>query len=145
MPKLLIAASGTGGHVFPALAVAERLSTSWQVSWLGVSDRLEKQLVPTCYRLFTLRGGGLGSSWLGKISGILRLIKAVVQVRKLIRSQRIDVVFTTGGYIAAPAILGAIWCGLPVILHESNVFPGRVTRLMGRFCNLVALLSLIHI
>ena len=139
MPKLLIAASGTGGHVFPALAVAEGLPTSWEVSWLGVPDRLEKQLVPDCYSLFTLQERGIESRGFKKMFGIFKLIKAVLQVRKLLRSQQIDVVFTTGGYIAAPAILGAIWCGLPVILHESNAFPGRVTRFLGRFCNLVAL------
>ncbi len=139
MPKLLIAASGTGGHVFPALAVAERLSSSWGVSWLGVSDRLEKQLVPDCYTLFTLDRRVIGSSGVKKIFGILQLIKAVLQVRRLLRSHQIDVVFTTGGYIGAPAILGAILSGLPVILHESNAFPGRVTRFLGRFCNLVAL------
>jgi UDP-N-acetylglucosamine--N-acetylmuramyl-(pentapeptide) pyrophosphoryl-undecaprenol N-acetylglucosamine transferase len=47
-------------------------------------------------------------------------------------------VFTTGGYIAAPAILGARWCGIPAVLHESNAIPGRVTRLLGRFSAAVA-------
>ena len=51
----------------------------------------------------------------------------------------IDVVFTTGGYIAAPAILGARWSGIPVVLHESNAIPGRVTRLLGRACTQVAI------
>ena len=56
----------------------------------------------------------------------------------MIRRNAIDVVFTTGGYIAAPAILAARWCGIPVVLHESNAIPGRVTRLLGRFCSAVA-------
>ena len=63
---------------------------------------------------------------------------ATGQVRQLIRRERIGVVFSTGGYIAAPAILAARWCGIPVVLHESNGVPGRVTRLLGRLCSQVA-------
>ena len=65
---------------------------------------------------------------------LLRLLAASRDVRRLIRRNGIDVVFTTGGYIAAPAILGARWSGVPVVLHESDAIPGRVTRLLGRAC-----------
>ncbi len=139
MPRLLIAASGTGGHLFPALAVAEALPKAWQVHWLGVPDRLEVKLVPSSYRLATVKAGALqGSGW-KKYWQFFQLLGSTRRVLHLMRSKKIDVVFTTGGYIAAPAILGAMWCGLPVLLHESNAFPGRVTRRMGRFCKMVAL------
>ena len=139
MPRLLIAASGTGGHLFPALAVAEALPPSWKVTWLGVPNRLETELLPKKYRLITVRAGGLQHGNLRRICQVLKLVAAARKVRELHRAERIHAVFTTGGYIAAPAILGAIWCGIPVVLHESNAYPGKVTRLLGRFCNRLAL------
>ena len=139
MTRLLIAASGTGGHLFPALAVAEAIDPSWQVRWLGVPDRLETELVPERFGLITVKAGGLQGRGLSKLLQLLRLLAASGTVRRLIRRQQIDVVFTTGGYIAAPAILGALWCRIPVVLHESNAVPGRVTRLLGRFCSAVAI------
>jgi UDP-N-acetylglucosamine--N-acetylmuramyl-(pentapeptide) pyrophosphoryl-undecaprenol N-acetylglucosamine transferase len=138
MPTLLIAASGTGGHLFPALAVAEALPVDWSVHWLGVPDRLERRLVPERYPLHTVRAGGLQGRGLRKLLNLLRLLLATLPVRRLIRRHRVDVVFSSGGYIAAPAILAARWCGVPVVLHESNAVPGKVTRLLGRFCSHVA-------
>lgn len=139
MSRLLIAASGTGGHLFPALAVADALPRSWDVSWLGVPDRLETTLVPQHYRMTTVRAGGLQGRGLRKIIQLIQLLAATLKVRRLIQKDDCKVVFTTGGYIAAPAILAAKWCGKPILLHESNVIPGRVTRLLGRLCNVVAI------
>ncbi|CAK6688812.1 undecaprenyldiphospho-muramoylpentapeptide beta-N-acetylglucosaminyltransferase [Synechococcus sp. CBW1107] len=138
MPRLLIAASGTGGHLFPALAVAEALPPAWSVQWLGVPDRLERQLVPSRYPLHTVRAGGLQGRGLRKLWNLLKLLNATRAVRRLIRREQITVVFSSGGYIAAPAILAARWCGVPVVLHESNAIPGKVTRLLGRLCSRVA-------
>ena len=138
MTRLLIAASGTGGHLFPAIAVAEALPEGWQVRWLGVPDRLETQLVPESIPLTTVRAGGLQGRGLNKLIQLIRLMGAIGTVRRMIRRERIEVVLTTGGYIAAPAIVAARWCGVPAVLHEANAIPGRVTRLMGRFCRAVA-------
>ena len=138
MPTLLIAASGTGGHLFPALAVADALPPGWRVLWLGVPDRLETQLVPSRYPLHTVRAGGLQGKGLRKLTNLAQLILAAAPIRRLIRRERVQAVFSSGGYIAAPAILAARWCGVPVVLHESNAVPGKVTRLLGRFCSQVA-------
>jgi UDP-N-acetylglucosamine--N-acetylmuramyl-(pentapeptide) pyrophosphoryl-undecaprenol N-acetylglucosamine transferase len=138
MPTLLIAASGTGGHLFPALAVAEALPAGWQVHWLGVPDRLETSLVPSRFPLHTVRAGGLQGRGLRKLVDLSQLLLAARPARRLIRREGVDVVFSSGGYIAAPAILAARACGVPVVLHESNALPGKVTRLLGRFCTHVA-------
>jgi len=139
MPTLLIAASGTGGHLFPALAVAEALPADWRVHWLGVTDRLEQTLVPAAFPLHAVRAGGLQGKGLRKLANLVQLLAATWPTRRLIQRHGVDVVFSTGGYIAAPAILAARWCGVPVVLHESNAIPGKVTRLLGRWCSRVAL------
>jgi UDP-N-acetylglucosamine--N-acetylmuramyl-(pentapeptide) pyrophosphoryl-undecaprenol N-acetylglucosamine transferase len=139
MPTLLIAASGTGGHLFPALAVAEALPPEWRVLWLGVPDRLETELVPSRYPLQTVRAGGLQGRGLRKLWNLLQLILATLPTRRLIRREGVTAVFSSGGYIAAPAILAARWCGVPVVLHDSNAVPGKVTRLLGQLCSRVAI------
>lgn len=136
--KLLIAASGTGGHLFPAIATAEQLS-HYTIEWLGVPDRLETQLVPGKYPLHTIRVAGFqGKPGLGTLKTLARLLGSVVQVRSLLQQGNFQGVFTTGGYIAAPAILAARSLGLPTILHESNALPGKVTRLLSPWCSVVA-------
>ena len=144
MPRLLIAASGTGGHIYPALSFADSLSNSWEIEWLGVPNRLEIELVPKKYNLIKLKVGGLQGNIFRKMFDLYKLIFASIRVSFLLRQKKINVVFTTGGYISAPSILGAKLTGIPVVLHESNAIPGKVTRLLGRFCDHVAL-SLIHI
>ena len=139
MPRLLIAASGTGGHILPALSLAESLPDSWEIEWLGVPNRLEIELVPKKYNLIMLKVEGLQGNIFRKIFQLFKLLFASIKVSILLRQKKINVIFTTGGYISAPSILGAKLTGIPILLHESNAIPGKVTRLLGRFCNHVAL------
>jgi UDP-N-acetylglucosamine--N-acetylmuramyl-(pentapeptide) pyrophosphoryl-undecaprenol N-acetylglucosamine transferase len=136
--KLLIAASGTGGHVFPALAVAQKLP-GYQIEWLGVPDRLESKLVPKEYPLHIIKVGGFqGKFGIGTFKTIAGLVKSIFNVRQLLKQGKFDAVFSTGGYISAPAILAGYSLGLPVFLHESNALPGKVTRWLSPFCTKVA-------
>ena len=139
MPRLLIAASGTGGHIYPALAFADSLPNSWDIEWLGVPNRLEIELVPKKYNLTTLKVGGLQGNIFRKTCQLFKLVFASIRVSILLRQKKIDVIFATGGYISAPSILGAKLTGIPILLHESNAIPGKVTKLLGRFCDHVAL------
>ncbi len=139
MPRLLIAASGTGGHIYPALSFAGSLSNSWEIMWLGVPNRLEVELVPKKYNLITLNVGGLQGNIFRKIFELSKLLIASFKVSILLRQKKINVIFTTGGYISAPSIIAAKLNGIPILLHESNSIPGKVTRLLGRFCDYVAL------
>ncbi len=137
--RLLIAASGTGGHLFPAIALAQQLQ-DYKIEWLGVPDRLERELVPAQYPLHTIPVEGFQQRFgLGTLRIVGRLASSVHQVRQLLKTGKFDGVFTTGGYIAGPAIIAARWQGVPVILHESNAIPGKVTRFFSPLCSSVAL------
>lgn len=139
MARLLIAASGTGGHVFPAVGVAEKLS-DYEIQWLGTPNRLEQSLIGDRYPFHSISVEGFQTrSPIKKLQILLGLVGSVFEVKKLIERENIDGVFTTGGYIASPAILAAKLSGIPAILHESNYIPGKVTKLLSRFCHTVAL------
>tara|TARA_Y100001968_G_C19453994_1_gene770896 strand:- start:14816 stop:15883 length:1068 start_codon:yes stop_codon:yes gene_type:complete len=139
MPRLLIAASGTGGHLYPAIAVAKKLSDDWDITWLGVSNRLETSILRDRYELLTINVGGLQGSFINKILRFFQLIISIRKVLLILRTRRTQVVFTTGGYIAAPVIIGAFLRRIPLVLHESNSMPGRVTRLLARFSTVTAI------
>ena len=136
---MVSAASGTGGHLFPAIATAAQLP-DYHIEWLGVPDRLETQLVPRHYKLHTIAVEGFQQRLsLKTLKIFLRLVTSIWHVRKLLQAGQFDAVLTTGGYIAAPAVVAARSLGVPVVLHESNALPGKVTRWLSRWCNVVAL------
>ena len=138
-PRLLIAASGTGGHLFPAIALAQQLS-DYKIEWLGTANRLETSLVPEDYPLNTIAVEGLQQKLSLKTLKIgTGFATSIFQTQKLIREHQLDAVFTTGGYIAAPAILAAKLQKKPAIIHESNYIPGKVTKFLSRWCDVVAL------
>ncbi|MEH1790374.1 undecaprenyldiphospho-muramoylpentapeptide beta-N-acetylglucosaminyltransferase [Nostoc sp.] len=137
--RLLIAASGTGGHLFPAIALAQKLP-DYQIEWLGVPDRLETQLVPKQYPLNTIAVEGFQQGFgLSSIRILGKLALSILEVRRILKQGHFQGVFTTGGYIAGPAVIAARSLGLPVVFHESNALPGKVTRFFGPWCSAVAL------
>jgi UDP-N-acetylglucosamine--N-acetylmuramyl-(pentapeptide) pyrophosphoryl-undecaprenol N-acetylglucosamine transferase len=139
--RLLVAASGTGGHLFPAISVAKALEQDhYQIEWLGVRDRMETQLVPPQYPMHIIPVEGFQSKLSLKTLAILgKFFLSFWQTRQLLKRGNFQGVLTTGGYIAAPAILAARSLGLPSVLHESNAIPGKVTRFLSRWCSAVAL------
>ena len=137
--RLLIAASGTGGHLFPAIALAQQLP-DYEIEWLGTVNRMETSLVPDEYPLNTIPVEGFQQKFSPKtIKIIAGFFASIWQTQKLIKEHQIDAVFTTGGYIAAPAILAARMHNKPAIIHESNYIPGKVTKFLSRWCDTVAL------
>ena len=138
-PRLLIAASGTGGHLFPAIALAQQLP-DYEIEWLGTTNRLETSLVPENYHLNTIPVEGFQQKLSFKTLKIgSDFLVSIFQTQKIIKEHQIDAVFTTGGYIAAPAILAAKLQKKPAVIHESNYIPGKVTKFLSRRCDVVAL------
>jgi UDP-N-acetylglucosamine--N-acetylmuramyl-(pentapeptide) pyrophosphoryl-undecaprenol N-acetylglucosamine transferase len=138
-PKLLVAASGTGGHLFPALAIAETLEADYSVEWLGVSHRLETSLVPSKYPMRIIPVEGFQTKDLRAVLVLLKFFVSIWKTRQILKQGKFQGVVTTGGYIAAPAIIAAKTLGLRSVLHESNALPGKVTRALSQWCDVVAL------
>ncbi|MBD2566448.1 undecaprenyldiphospho-muramoylpentapeptide beta-N-acetylglucosaminyltransferase [Anabaena lutea] len=136
--KLLIAASGTGGHLFPAIALAQKLP-NYDIEWLGVPNRLETQLVPDQYPLNTIAVEGFQQGFgFSSLRVLVKLVSSILQVRRILKQGNFQGLFTTGGYIAGPGVIAARSLGLPVVFHESNALPGKVTRFFGPWCSAVA-------
>lgn len=131
--RIIIMAGGTGGHVFPALAVAQYLETkNWDVSWIGTRRGMESRVVPAhgiemdCLSVEGIRGKGLAT----KISSLKQLLKSFWQVFKIFRKRKPDVVLGMGGYVAGPGGLVASLLGIPLVIHEQNRVPGTTNRLL---------------
>lgn len=131
----LIMAGGTGGHVFPGLAVAEVLRTrGWNIVWMGNPAGMEASLVPR--HDIPLRaidiGGVRGKGWLTWALLPVRLVRACWQSLKVLRELRPAVVLGMGGYVAFPGGLTAALTGTPLVLHEQNSVAGLTNRLLAR-------------
>ena len=131
---ILIMAGGTGGHIFPALAVAEKMrDRGWRVVWLGNPDGMEARLVPPrgfemVHLNFTaLRGKGL----MRKLMLPVNLLRGFWQARKIIRQVEPNVVLGMGGYITFPGGMMAALLGKPLVLHEQNSVAGLANRVLA--------------
>ena len=136
--NLLIAASGTGGHIFPALAVSKKVEKDWNMHWLGVQKRLDSKFIPRKYNLLTLKLDTPTKN-IFILFQYLKILFATFNIIKILKVKKINLVFTTGGYISAPTILAAKFLKIPVIIHESNLIPGTVTKYFGFLCKFVLL------
>ncbi|WP_029684620.1 undecaprenyldiphospho-muramoylpentapeptide beta-N-acetylglucosaminyltransferase [Tatumella saanichensis] len=138
--RLMVMAGGTGGHVFPGLAVAhELMEQGWQVRWLGTADRMEADLVPKhgididFIRISGLRGKGLKAQLLAP----WRIFTAWRQARAILKAWQPDVVLGMGGYVSGPGGLAAWSCGIPVVLHEQNGIAGLTNKGLSKIARKV--------
>jgi UDP-N-acetylmuramate--alanine ligase len=142
MPRIVIAAGGTAGHVVPALAIAEELRASGaQVSFVGTSDHIEAGLVPAArFPIDFLDVTGLDRRNLGRAAmAILRAGAALPRARRLLKRSGADAVLCCGGYVAGPVGLAAATRGVPLVLTESDSFLGLSNRRLARHAHRVCL------
>jgi UDP-N-acetylglucosamine--N-acetylmuramyl-(pentapeptide) pyrophosphoryl-undecaprenol N-acetylglucosamine transferase len=132
--RIVIMAGGTGGHVFPALAVAQALlEQGWQVSWLGTQRGLESRIIPEHgIAIDYLSVAGIrGKGFKAKITAVFALLKACGQAAKFLRQRKPNVVLGMGGFVAGPGGLMAKIFGIPLVIHEQNRVVGTTNRLLA--------------
>jgi UDP-N-acetylglucosamine--N-acetylmuramyl-(pentapeptide) pyrophosphoryl-undecaprenol N-acetylglucosamine transferase len=135
--KVIISGGGTGGHIFPAIAVADalkRISPSVEILFVGALGKMEMQKVPAAgYRIIGLDITGLQRKI--SVSNLLfpfRLIKSYFKARAIIREFRPQVVLGTGGFASGPLLYAATGMGIPSIIQEQNSYPGITNRSLGK-------------
>ena len=144
-PLLCIAGGGTGGHVMPALALADAARHRWpelKVQFIGAERGLEARLLPERGESILLLAmhGIKGAGLLQKLRVLLwELPKAVRTIRRSWREQRPDLLVGVGGYASVSGVVAAIFSRIPVVLYEQNAMPGLVNRRLARFCNCIML------
>ena len=130
----LVMAGGTGGHIFPGLAVAHALrEQGWRVHWLGAPGSMEERLVPPQgFPLETIDFSGVRGKGLLTLALLpLRLLKAFAQALSVVRRVKPDVVIGLGGYISFPGGMMAVLAGRPLILHEQNSVAGMANKVLA--------------
>ncbi len=133
---MALAGGGTGGHLFPAMAIAERLREERPDSeflFFGTSGKIEARVVPQ-------RGFPFASIWIsgfhrslrpGNLLFPIKVVVALWQSWRALRQFRPHIVIGTGGYVCGPVLMVASWMGIPTVVHESNSYPGVTTRLLA--------------
>lgn len=135
--KAIIAGGGTGGHVIPALAIAEELKSAYgcEVAFVGTARGIETRLVPRAgYELKLIEVSGLkGVSIARRLKGMTALPRSIFASLRILNEFHPDVVIGVGGYASGPAMLAAAIKRIPSLVFEPNVVPGLANRLAARF------------
>ncbi len=145
--KILFSGGGTAGHVNPAVAIAQAMlkkSKNNEVAFVGRKNGGENQAILSGgYKLYTLSVRGFVRKVSPKnIKSAYLAIRSLSDANRIIKDFRPDVIVGTGGYVSWPILRRGIRLGIPTVLHESNIYPGLVTRRLGGKCDLVLLNSL---
>jgi len=146
--RILMVSGGTGGHIFPALAVAEELrrlgeasGSAPQIEFLGTHRPLEAKLIPAAgFPLRTVDAAGLkGIRGIQRLRNLWVLPRTAIAVAKILRGFRPHVVVGVGGYLAGPVMLEAALAGIPTLLIEPNARPGFTNRMLAPFVRIAVL------
>ncbi len=138
--RMIVMAGGTGGHVFPALAVADVLREKGVgVSWLGTRHGIESRLVPAAgYEIDYIDVQGLrGNGLMGWLMAPVKLIHALWQANTVMRTRKPAAVLGLGGFVTGPGGIACRLAGIPLLLHEQNAIPGLTNKLLSHIASVV--------
>lgn len=142
--RILLTGGGTGGHIYPALAIAKELENDSEIhalTYIGTERGLEADIVPKAgipFQVIDVQGFRRKVSW-DNIRTIYKFLTAVQRSKQLIRDFAPDAVVGTGGYVCGPVVYAAYRLGIPTLIHEQNVVPGLTNQFLARFANVVAI------
>jgi UDP-N-acetylglucosamine--N-acetylmuramyl-(pentapeptide) pyrophosphoryl-undecaprenol N-acetylglucosamine transferase len=137
---VMVMAGGTGGHVFPALAVADELKQQgYEIHWLGTAAGIEAEVIPKAgYPLHCIEVTGLrGKGQLALLAAPFKIVKAIYQALRFMRIVKPSAVLGLGGFATGPGGIAAKLLGIPLLIHEQNAFPGMTNRLLKPLSNVV--------
>ncbi len=141
--RILIGGGGTGGHIYPALALARHVQkhdSESEILFVGSARGLESKIVPSAgYKLLTIPASGFQRNLRGLGRTIRDLFSGIRQTNRIINDFKPNVILGTGGYVAAPLIISGVCKRYPVVLHEQNALPGLTNRIMAPFVRKVCI------
>ena len=140
--RVLIAAAGTAGHINPGISIANKIKEKEpesEIAFIGTTRGLENDLVPRAgYELKTIEAYGLSKKIsIDNIKKMNKTIKGIREAKKIVKEFKPDVLIGTGGYICGAAVLAAKANGVPVLLHESNAFPGKAVKMSAKMADTI--------
>lgn len=138
--KVCLTAGGTGGHIFPAIALADACkAASMDVFFIGNKDKMEALEVPKAgYTFFAIENKGYRGSLIAKIGVLFGQFGAIISAHKIIKREKPDLVIGFGGYVTVPVVLAAKINNVKVLLHEQNAIAGKANIFLSRFADGIA-------
>ncbi len=135
--RMLIVGGGTGGHIFPAIAIAQRLRARLpdaEIHFAGMATGMEARVVASeGYPFHAMPAARLkGMGWLRRVQSCWTVLQAIAAARRILRALQPDCVIGTGGYVSGPLVLTAALSNIPTVIHEQNSVPGLTNRLLAR-------------
>ncbi|SHH12346.1 undecaprenyldiphospho-muramoylpentapeptide beta-N-acetylglucosaminyltransferase [Tepidibacter thalassicus] len=135
--KVLISGGGTGGHVYPAIAIANKLKEEIkevEILFVGTKNGIENEIVPKSgYELRTITVQGFRRKIsIDNIKRVFKLLKGLEQSRRIIKNFKPDIVIGTGGYVCGPVVFNAAINKIPTVIHEQNAFPGITNKILSK-------------
>ena len=140
--RVLISGGGTGGHINPALAIADKMKETFEdavIEYVGTEKGLESSLVPKAgYKIHYIKVKGFKRKLtFENFDAAVKAVTSVLAAKKVIRGFKPDIVIGTGGYVSWPVLKAASKMGIPTAIHEQNAFPGVTTRMLSKYVNKV--------